>query len=103
MENDASKLYHGIHFSKYSSKRSDFSGKSGPGPGDYDPTDQVKLEIRHMNLKTLDRRAELNIPRYPESVVKTAAKEVMTNEKKKTTFFKIYSKSRVFLDLVNIQ
>jgi hypothetical protein len=89
MENDVSKLYHGVHFGKYSGKRTDFSGKSGPGPGDYDPSDQIKLEVRHMNLKTLDRLPELQIPRYPETVLKTAAKEVITNENKTKHFFEI--------------
>jgi hypothetical protein len=80
-------LYHGVHFSKYSSKRTDFSGKPGPGPSDYDPNDHVKHEIHHMNLKTLDKRAELQIPRYPENVLKTAAKEVITNQIK--SFFRL--------------
>ncbi len=35
-----------------------------------------------MNLKTLDRRPELQIPRYPDNLLKTAAKEVITNKKK---------------------
>ncbi len=90
MENDASNLYHGVHFGKYSSKRTDFSGKSGPGPGDYDPNDPIKLELRHMNLKTLDKRSELQIPRYPETLLKTAAKNVTTNKQKKNIFLTLF-------------
>ncbi len=78
---DPSKLYHGVHFSKYSGKRTDFAGKSGPGPGDYDPNDPIKLEIHHINLKSWDKRAELQIPRYPENVLRTAAKDVIINIK----------------------
>ncbi|CAF1227660.1 unnamed protein product, partial [Didymodactylos carnosus] len=75
IENDASKMYHGIHFSKYSSKRTDFVGKTGPGPGEYDPNDPVKLEIHHINMKTWDKRPELQIPRYPDNLLKIATKE----------------------------
>ena len=49
----------------------------GPGPGDYNPSDNVKLEIQHMNLRLLDRRPELQIPRYPENVLKQASKDVI--------------------------
>ncbi len=76
MENTTAKFYRGVHFSKYSSKRTEFSGKQGPGPGDYNPSESVKLEIQHMNLKSLDKRPELQILRYPENVFQKAAKEV---------------------------
>lgn len=76
MENDPSKFYQGAHFSKYSSKRTDFSGKMGPGPGEYDPDDHVKLEVHHVNMKSWGKRSELQIARYPENVLKIAAKDV---------------------------
>ena len=75
-EIDSSKFYQGAHFGKYSSKRTDFSGREGPGPGEYDPNDSVRLEIQHMNMKILDKRAELKIPRYPEVMLKTVVKDV---------------------------
>ncbi|CAF1535012.1 unnamed protein product [Adineta steineri] len=75
VEVDATKLYHGVHFGKYSSKRTDFAGKTGPGPGEYDPNEPIRLEIHHMNMKTTERKHELQVARYPESVVKTATKE----------------------------
>ena len=34
-----------------------------------------------MNLKTMEKRSELQIPRYPENVLKTAAKDVKIKEK----------------------
>jgi len=86
MENNAAKFYQGVHFSKYSGKRTDFSGKAGPGPGDYDLNDSFKLEIQHMNLKTFDRRPELQIPRYPENVLKKAAKEVIKTKRKQKMY-----------------
>lgn len=54
-------------------------GKPGPGPGDYDVYDPVKLEVQHMNTKTSDKRPELQVPRYPDSMLKTAAKDVIIN------------------------
>lgn len=77
MENDSTKFYQGVHFSKYSSKRTDFSGKTGPGPGEYDPSDPVKLEVHHVNLKSWEKRPELQVARYPENVLKIAAKDVL--------------------------
>jgi len=76
VEVDASKLYHGVHFGKYSGKRTDFVGKTGPGPGEYDPNDPIKLEIHHINMKTWDKRPELQVARYPENILRTATKEV---------------------------
>lgn len=69
-------MYHGIHFGKYSGKRTDFAGKTGPGPGEYDPNDPVKLEIHHINMKTWDKRPELQVARYPDNLLRTATKEV---------------------------
>lgn len=74
-EIDSSKFYQGTHFGKYSSKRTDFSGREGPGPSDYDPNDSVRLEIHHMNMKSLEKRSELQIARYPEMMLKTVAKD----------------------------
>ncbi|CAF3141392.1 unnamed protein product [Rotaria socialis] len=75
VEVDASKLYHGVHFGKYSGKRTEFTGKTGPGPGEYDLNDGVKLEIHHINMKTWDKRPELQVARYPDNLLKTATKE----------------------------
>ncbi|CAF1351377.1 unnamed protein product [Adineta ricciae] len=75
VEKDPSKLYQGVHFGKYSSKRTDFAAKPGPGPGDYDISSPLKLEVYHINTKLLDKRSELKLPRYPESMMKTATKD----------------------------
>ncbi|CAM2711420.1 unnamed protein product [Rotaria socialis] len=75
LEHDTTKHYQGVHFGKYSSKRTDFSGKSGPGPGDYDLNEPFKLEVQHMNLKQWDKRPELQVPRYPDVLLKTVAKD----------------------------
>ncbi|CAF0774130.1 unnamed protein product [Adineta steineri] len=75
VENDPTKLYQGVHFGKYSSKRTDFAAKPGPGPGEYDVHDPIKLEIHHINAKPIEKRSELQVPRYPDSLLKTAAKD----------------------------
>ncbi|UJR37251.1 hypothetical protein I4U23_029960 [Adineta vaga] len=75
VENDPSKHYQGVHFGKYSSKRTDFAAKPGPGPGDYDISDPVRLEMHNINTKISHKRSELQLPRYPESMMKTAAKD----------------------------
>jgi hypothetical protein len=69
--------YKGVHFSKYSSKRSDFTGKKGPGPGDYDIANPIEINVEHYHMKSnLERRPETNIPRYPENLIKTIEKDV---------------------------
>jgi hypothetical protein len=80
--NQASK-YKGVHFSKYSSKRTDFSSKPGPGPGDYDITEpSIRLDVEHYHSSKkgpidTNRITELNIPRYPEMILKNVEKEAI--------------------------
>lgn len=73
-----SSQYKGIHFSKYSSKRSSsFGPKAGPGPGDYDTVEPVQVDVEHYHMKNLsDKKPELNVPRYPDMFLKTIEKEV---------------------------
>ncbi len=74
--------YKGVHFSKYSSKRTEFLSKIGPGPGDYDTIDPVYVNVEHYHMKhTGDKKAELNVPRYPDALLQNIQKEVI-NEKK---------------------
>jgi hypothetical protein len=71
--------YKGVHFSKYSSKRTDFTGRyDGPGPGEYDVTEPVHVDVEHYHMKNLmaDKKPELNVPRYPENILKSLEKEV---------------------------
>lgn len=68
--------YKGVHFGKYSSKRTNFiSQKDGPGPGEYD-IEPVQVDIEHYHMKNLaEKKAELNVPRYAEALVKHNEKE----------------------------
>jgi hypothetical protein len=83
--------YKGVHFAKYSSKRTEFAGKPGPGPGDYEPADSFHVDIQHYNLKMTDRKADLNIPRYPDMLIKTIEKESVPGPGK-------YEQKRLFDD-----
>lgn len=67
-----------MHWGKYSTKRTDFSGKPGPGPGEYDPQYDISLRPEHLNLRDEDKgkKFEAKIPRYHEWVVKEEEKKV---------------------------
>ncbi|KAK6187746.1 hypothetical protein SNE40_005703 [Patella caerulea] len=63
------KQYKGVHFGKMSSKRSDFHGKHGPGPGDYDPYIEPLVKAENTNLHEEEtKRYDARIPRYHEVV-----------------------------------
>lgn len=70
--------YKGVHWGKYSTKRTDFSGKAGPGPGEYDPQHDISLKTEHLNLRgdEKNKKFEAKIPRYHEWVVKEEEKKV---------------------------
>lgn len=70
--------YRGVHWGKYSTKRSDFGGKKGPGPGEYDPHIDVKTKPDHLNMRDEDKNKKFDarIPRYHEWVVKEEEKKV---------------------------
>ncbi|PVD38793.1 hypothetical protein C0Q70_01416 [Pomacea canaliculata] len=42
--------YKGVHFGKMTSQRTDFGGKGGPGPGDYDPYKEVLNKAENANV-----------------------------------------------------
>jgi hypothetical protein len=67
-----------VHFAKYSSKRTEFLGKDGPGPGEYEIAEPFYIDVEHYNLKNtiFDKKPELNVPRYPDNLLKTIEKEV---------------------------
>lgn len=70
-------VYKGIHFGKYSSKRSEFTGKLGPGPGEYDVINPVQVDVEHYHMKNAaEKKTELAVPRYPDTLIKTIEKEV---------------------------
>ena len=70
------KAYKGVHFGKLTSKRTDFTGKFGPGPGDYEPYVEYQMRPENLNAKEEPIRYEANIPRYNEQIIKEQEKKV---------------------------
>ena len=70
------KTYKGVHFGKLTSKRSDFTGKMGPGPGDYEPYVDYQVRPENVNTKEEPVRYEAHIPRYNDQIIKEQEKKV---------------------------
>lgn len=88
--------YKGAHFGKYTSKRTNFSNptKTGPGPGEYD-IEPVQVDIEHYHMKNMaEKKAELNVPRYSEALVRHNEKESIPGPGK-------YETKRLFDDALN--
>lgn len=75
------KQYKGIHFGKLSSRRTDFYGKAGPGPGDYDPFVNQSAKAENANMPAGGGeetfRYESRLPRYHELVTKEEEKKAV--------------------------
>uniref|UniRef100_A0A2C9KKI0 Sperm-tail PG-rich repeat-containing protein 2 n=1 Tax=Biomphalaria glabrata TaxID=6526 RepID=A0A2C9KKI0_BIOGL len=75
-ESAATKTYKGVHFGKLSSKRMEFYGKSGPGPGDYDPFTDHTAKPENLNIQGGEvMKFEAKLPRYHELVQKEVEKK----------------------------
>lgn len=75
-DSKSTRQYRGVHFGKLSSKRTDFGGQAGPGPGDYDPYRDVTSKPENTNIHEEEPvRYEANIPRYNEAIVKDVQKQ----------------------------
>lgn len=76
-ETKTAKTYKGVHFGKLTSKRTEFGGKTGPGPGEYEPYAEMQLRPENLNaIKEEQPRYEANIPRYHEAITKEVEKKV---------------------------
>ncbi|XP_062430948.1 sperm-tail PG-rich repeat-containing protein 2 [Rhea pennata] len=61
--------YKGIHFGNLTGRRCEFKPPEGPGPGQYDLTQEVALRYENVNIKNEDKkRYDLFIPRYHEVI-----------------------------------
>ncbi|XP_053317551.1 sperm-tail PG-rich repeat-containing protein 2 [Spea bombifrons] len=61
--------YKGVHFAKYSGKRTEFRNQEGPGPGEYDIDPESALHYENVNSKKEDKKKyEPFIPRYHEVI-----------------------------------
>ena len=79
-EAKATRQYRGVHFGRLASKRTDFGGKGGPGPVDYDHYREVQVKAENANIHDEETavRYEARIPRYNEAIVKETEKMVST-------------------------
>ncbi|XP_071974166.1 sperm-tail PG-rich repeat-containing protein 2 isoform X2 [Engystomops pustulosus] len=69
-ETYATQKYRGVHFAKYSGKRTEFENHDGPGPGEYDVDQESALHYENVNSKKEDKKKyEPFIPRYHEVIV----------------------------------
>jgi hypothetical protein len=70
--------YKGIHFAKYAPRQLNQAAKSsGPGPGEYDVIEPIKIDVEHYHMKgNQDKKPELSIPRFTEMITKNVEKEV---------------------------
>ncbi|WAQ96592.1 STPG2-like protein, partial [Mya arenaria] len=77
-ETKTSKTYKGVHFGKLTSKRTDFVGKPGPGPGEYEPYMESQIQTENLNSINAEKpKHEANIPRYHEAIVKDTEKKAI--------------------------
>ncbi|XP_010223140.1 PREDICTED: sperm-tail PG-rich repeat-containing protein 2 [Tinamus guttatus] len=61
--------YKGIHFGNLTGKRYEFKPQEGPGPGQYDLTQEVALCNENVNIKKEEKKRNvLFIPRYHEAI-----------------------------------
>ncbi|XP_044131610.1 sperm-tail PG-rich repeat-containing protein 2 [Bufo gargarizans] len=69
-ETYATQKYRGVHFAKYSGKRTEYENHNGPGPGEYDVDQESALHYENVNSKKEDKKKyEPFIPRYHEVIV----------------------------------
>ncbi|XP_012937839.1 sperm-tail PG-rich repeat-containing protein 2 [Aplysia californica] len=74
----STKAYKGVHFGKLSSRRMDFYGKAGPGPGDYDPFISTASKAENANVQSEENfRYESRLPRYHEMITRDEEKKAI--------------------------
>ena len=72
--------YKGIHFGKLTAKRMDFTGKEGPGPGEYEPYREPTVgQIEHQHIQSNQQQRtvmDAKLPRYHELISAQEEKRV---------------------------
>lgn len=77
-ETAAAKMYKGIHFGRQTAKRTDFSGREGPGPGEYEPYEPPEATMEHTHIQGSEKtRPAAKLPRYHELVVQEEEKKAV--------------------------
>ncbi|XP_070544297.1 sperm-tail PG-rich repeat-containing protein 2-like [Ptychodera flava] len=71
------KKYRGNHFGNRTSRRMDFGGKHGPGPGEYDPYRDQNLQVENLNARVIEKGFDSKLPRYHEMIVQQEEKRAV--------------------------
>lgn len=69
----ATRRYKGVHFGKLKSQRNPFTGRDGPGPGDYDSDQVVPAVASARSIGSL----ETTLPRYHELITRIQEKKAV--------------------------
>ena len=82
-----------MHFGRLASKRTEFGGKGGPGPGDYEPYKDVQVKAENANIHDEEAavRYEARIPRYNEAIIKETEKMVSIGRRCSDLFLFVWS------------
>ncbi|XP_068711122.1 sperm-tail PG-rich repeat-containing protein 2-like [Montipora foliosa] len=75
----AIKRYRGVHFGNRTSKRMQFKGSDGPGPGQYDPFNDpgIKAPIDLVIEENRKQPFDSNLPRYHEAIAAQEEKKAV--------------------------
>lgn len=76
MDTEPTRRYKGIHWGKMRSQRTDFSGKEGPGPGEYNPAIDCTCVGYLVNEDGAEIKYESFVPRYTDQLVREELKQV---------------------------
>jgi len=75
-DTETTKKYKGVHWGVMRGQRTNFAGKEGPGPGEYDPSDDCKCRGEPVTDDGQPCRFESFIPRHTDQLVREELKQV---------------------------
>jgi len=78
VDTEPTKRYKGVHWGKMRGQRTNFAGKEGPGPGEYDPQSDCKCRGEPIEEDGERVQFESFIPRFTDQLVIEEAREVST-------------------------
>uniref|UniRef100_A0A8C8RY61 Sperm tail PG-rich repeat containing 2 n=1 Tax=Pelusios castaneus TaxID=367368 RepID=A0A8C8RY61_9SAUR len=91
--------YKGVHFGNLTGKRSEFKAQEGPGPGEYNTTQESALHYENVNIRKEDKKKyEPYVPRYHEVIVLQEEKKRFVHVKSITPAPGTYNEPRSALE-----
>jgi len=76
VDTEVTKRYKGVHWAKMRGLRTNFAGRRGPGPGEYNPLVDCKCRGEPVNEDGERIQFESFIPRFTDQLVIEQVKEV---------------------------